>query len=146
MKNANQLKAFKEYATYLANQLKSRVPKDSGELRKSITVDWDSDGFEIDMADYATFVDKGVNGTGKNRGSEYSFKKKMPPISALKGFAKRKGLNVYALQKSIFKNGIKGTGFIEKSIGNTMERFGLDLASAIVEDFNESAKEIKNVK
>lgn len=49
----------------------------------------------IYMLDYWKFVDSGVNGTEKKRGSEYSFKKKNLSQTAMLDFIKRSGITEY---------------------------------------------------
>ena len=72
------------------------------------------------MADYGQYVDKGVNGTEKNWGSIYSYKKGQPTggkskfISSLQKWCAIKGIPkgaAFAIRRNIFKYGIAPTNF-----------------------------------
>lgn len=94
----------------------------------------------VSMEEYGTYIDEGVNGVGfektksgkadkrfkSNRsvvtGSPYSFKNKMPPISEIKPWATSKGLNPWAVQRSIFQKGIKGIHFFNEILDYEAER------------------------
>ena len=95
--------------------------------------------FQLKMSDYGDFVDQGVQGAGgvrkttskfgngnrgrifKNKGvgSPFRFKKKRPPLDAptdprawsLRRYAQSKGLNPFAVQESVFRQGIRATHF-----------------------------------
>lgn len=108
----------------------------TGNLIESITGDIEYKNGEytisVMMEEYGTYLDEGVNGTGfqktksgkadkrfkSNRnvvtGSPYSFKDKMPPLSAIKPWAIAKNLNPWAVQRSIFQKGIKGIHFFQE--------------------------------
>lgn len=104
-------KVAKEYTT----KLRRLVPQDTGNLANSINYIITDDGFEVDAPEYLDFIDKGVNGVKTSVGSIYSYTLKKPPIKKLQGWAKRKGLNVWALQNSIYNNGIRPQKFITKA-------------------------------
>lgn len=75
--------------------------------------------------DYWKFIDKGVSGAGGNKadgsawvnkgaGSPFSYRTKQPPIKRGEGisfWAYAKGLNEWAVAKSVFHSGIKATHF-----------------------------------
>lgn len=95
--------------------------------------------FKLIMDNYGTFLDEGVRGKGGtrkttsifgkgNKGrifkqnapqSPFSFKNKRPPLDSKEGpkawslrrWAQVKGLNPYAVQESVFRQGIKATRF-----------------------------------
>lgn len=69
---------------------------DTGNLINSIEYKVKDNVLYILMEPYGVFVDKGTR--GRNTGLP---DRKMPPISALKGWASRRGINVWALAKSI---------------------------------------------
>jgi hypothetical protein len=124
----------------------------TGKLIDSITGDIEYSNGEyvvsISMEEYGTYIDEGVNGTGfektksgkadrrfksnRNivRDSKYSFKDKMPPISAIKPWASAKGLNPWAVQRSIFQKGIKGIHFFEEVLNYEAERLADYIAEA----------------
>lgn len=101
-------KFFKDLTIYA----KSRT---SGKLQSSIKYTIDNDNLIgiVEMEDYGTFQDLGVNGKKQNNQSPYSFKSKRPPIDSLSKWANSKGINVWVLQKSIFEKGIKPKNFLE---------------------------------
>lgn len=124
----------------------------SGNLIESITGDIDyKDGeykFSVSIEEYGTFIDEGVNGVGfqktksgklDNRyksnktvvkDSPYSFKNKMPPINEIKPWATAKGLNPWAVQRSIFQKGIKGIHFFKEVIEYEAEKLADYIAEA----------------
>jgi hypothetical protein len=128
------LEAFRDKVVKESKQsLKRQKKTSSGRLFRSIKgspvkVTDNSLEFNINMADYGTFVDKGVSGTERKFKTPYSYKDKMPPMSALdnwivrkgiaprddKGrFIKRKSLQ-FLIARSIYKNGLKPTLFFTK--------------------------------
>jgi hypothetical protein len=128
------LEAFRDKVVKESKQSLKRQKKNaSGRLHKSIEgspvkVTDKSLEFNISMEDYGTFVDKGVSGVIKKYNTPYSYKDKMPPMSALdnwivrrgiaprdeKGqFIKRKSLQ-YLVARSIYLNGIKPSLFFTK--------------------------------
>lgn len=96
--------------------------------------------FQLFMDDYGDFIDKGVEGVGGRRadGSSYrkhrtdgifSFKRHgfAPPVNrssisggSLRQWAQRKGLNEYAVSKSIFHRGIKATHFFSDIVNDKL--------------------------
>lgn len=73
--------------------------------------------FRLLAADYYDYLNKGVSGARQVRsGTPYSYSTKKPPVSALKHWAKRKGLNEWAVRESIFQKGIKGTGYFDRAL------------------------------
>ena len=73
--------------------------------------------FRLLAADYYDYLNKGVSGARQARtGTPYSFSTKKPPVRALEGWAKRKGLNEWAVRESIFQKGIKGTGYFDRAL------------------------------
>lgn len=116
--------------------------------------------FQLKMSDYGDFVDQGVQGAGgvrkttskfgngnkgrifKNKGigSPFRFRKKKPPLDdktdpkawSLRRYAQVNGLNPFAVQESIFRQGIKRTNFytdvvtnkLIKTLATSLERAG----------------------
>lgn len=100
----------------------------SGKLLESIklgNIQKDSDRwlFTINMEDYGEFIDQGVNGIKKSWGSKFSYSNKKPPIDKIKPWAMSKGLNPFAVQTNIFKNGIKPTKFFENAYESEYDKF-----------------------
>lgn len=133
MKNLNQ--TLQEFADSLVQELKQNAPKNTGALANSIKATVTDNSISVEMLEYADFINKGVNGKENNRGSIYSFKNKRPPISAISSIAKSIGANPYALQNSIFKNGIKPSLFIDKTLTDTkINQLVDDIATSIIND------------
>lgn len=81
--------------------------------------------------DYWKFINSGVRGVGgqkkdggvwnqKGGSSPYSFHDKKPPKDALSLWAYVKGVNVWAVQKSIFHRGIRPTHFWDNVINQQL--------------------------
>lgn len=107
-----KLKEFgKDYVKILIRELKRLGKNSSGRLIKSIDYRIKEDAKEINIeilsADYLKFIDE-----GRKKGS-------YPPIKPLIAWTKIQGINeeaAYAIQKSIFKFGIKPTRVIQTVI------------------------------
>lgn len=117
-----------EYTT----KLRRLVPQESGALKNSINYNLTENGFEVDALEYLDYLDKGVNGINNRVGSIYSYTTKKPPIGSLKGWANRKGINVWALQNSIYNNGIRPRNFLgqadtEIDINAIVEAYSKDI-------------------
>lgn len=140
MDNLNQKKTIQQFANDLVKTLKNKVPKSSGNLAKSISADIDDTSVGIDALEYIKIVDKGISGKKNKRNTPFGFKNKKPPIKDLEGFAKKKGINVWALQKSIFNNGFKGKNFIEPTLDNEVDELADNMAAAVWDDFAASLK------
>jgi hypothetical protein len=112
----NNLQAeIEKSAKKVVKKIRLYAPTDQGDLRKSVKYVITNDGFEVDALPYLDFVDKGVNGIKNSVGSIYSYTLKKPPIKSLKGWSKRKGLNPYAVQNSLYYNGLKPKRFLRKA-------------------------------
>lgn len=135
MKRVNQLSTIQEFTNSLVNYLQTNSPKASGNLSKSFNGGYTIDGIEIGGLDYFKFIEQGVNGTEQSWGSTYSFSKKMIPISTIQSYADERGINVYALQKSIFKKGIKPKDIITSKLNNKLDDFGDDFLNSMWDDF-----------
>lgn len=135
----------------------------SKQLEQSIVFDIDRDGqtyrFELKMADYWKFVEEGVQGasaqggeyatrktkslfTGepagtpfKNKAPESMFKftDKAPPIDLLRTWASAAGLNVYAVQQGVFRQGIAPKHFYGEIVNP-------ELINELIDDLEKSAK------
>ena len=115
------------------------------------------------MADYGTFLDKGVSGNKKKQSfqdykgtkmsSPYSYTTKGPPIDILSKWIKRKGIKpkgfgrgrskntgqyisafAYLISRKIKRDGIKSLSFFQRPLGLGMEKFGGELLKAVKQD------------
>ena len=142
--------------------LKRKKKVVSSELLNSISfkLKKDNDSFTVQfmMADYGTFIDKGVSGTkkkrnyvnykGKTEKTPYAYTTKQPPMSLLdkwivrrgiaprdaKGrFISRKSLQ-FLIARKIFTQGIQGISFFQKPLQLEMRDFYNQVGKAIKED------------
>lgn len=123
---------IKKTADQYIKKLRLYAPNDTGDLRKSIRAKITNDGFEVDALPYLDFVDKGVNGIKNSVGSIYSYTTKKPRIDSLKAWSKKRGLNPYAVQNSLYYNGLKPKHFLRKidmefSIDNLVDAYSKDV-------------------
>lgn len=104
---------------------------------------------DINMEDYADFVDQGVSGTETRYNTPYAFRNKKPPVRFLQTWLKRQTGQfrardrrsvAFAIQNNIFKHGLKPSRFYRSPFeqlfrelpDDVIEAYGLD-----VEDFAE---------
>lgn len=129
----------------------------SGRLSASIRGEYTQRGRDFDitiyMADYADYVDKGVQGIGpgnKNTTSPYRFKFRYPSrthVAAIEAWIKAKnvtaiitkpkGLNIgpaYSIAMSIKKKGLSATNFKQRVIDSVLPKLTEELASALAKD------------
>lgn len=138
----NEFPTLSTYIDRLENELKSAAPRQTGALADSIqaTIDFEKGGFtvNVEMLDYGLFQDQGVNGTEKRWGSPYSFKSKTPPANAFNAPTLSAG---FAIARSIFKEGIKPTHFIDRTIDKYLPGLqdvaGDDLLEYLEKQFSE---------
>jgi len=136
-------------------------------LGKSIraVVSSDPNGFSVKfyMADYGTFLDKGVSGNkkkrsytnykGQNESSPYSYTTKGPPIDILSKWIKKKGIKpkglgrgrdkktgqflsgfAYLISKKIKREGIPSLSFFQKPLGLWYDRLKDDFLKEFKKD------------
>ena len=125
-------------------QIDNSFSDTTGNLRQSVkfTTDIFGESFvtELYLADYYDFINKGVRGaesTEKAPDSPYSYKDKQPPISALKEWSQRKGLDVWAVSKSIFNKGIKGRKYFDRVVENTKNG---EIHSLLIQDLKSAGQ------
>lgn len=113
----------------LVNSLASEGLQDSNlaqSIRYQVTAVEGGYRFELFFDEYGEFIDQGVSGKGgrksdggvwrnKASGSPYSFKTKKPPLrgddptQGIESWSNAKGLNMWAVQEAVFRQGIKAT-------------------------------------
>ena len=157
LKYNNLHKALEKFRDLVIEEAKSNLVSDgkdpNGSLYQSIEANPvktypNSLEFSIDMANYATFVDKGVSGTKKKYNTPYAYsgRFKMVPPSKLdkwmikKGiaprgirmvkFMTRKSLQ-YAIATSIYRNGLKPSLFFTKPF----EKYFKNIPTEIIDSF-----------
>jgi hypothetical protein len=96
---------------------------------------------------YGEFLDQGVTGRDssidghvKNGAYKYKKSKKRIPVSAVKKWAKQRGLNPWAVSMNIHRRGIKRSLFFSRPFELSMERFSDRFAEALQQD------EINNIQ
>jgi hypothetical protein len=133
--------------------LKGQNKVSSGNLYNSIKgsavkVSTNSIEFSIEMEDYGTFIDKGVNGKKTAYTTPYSFKDKMPPPSKLDKWIVKKGIAPrgengkfldrkslqFAIAKSIFNNGLKPSLFFTKPFEEQYKKLEGQLDNILFKD------------
>lgn len=105
-----------------------------GELLDSIgyTQAEDLDGeITFKMAEYGKFQDEGVNGEQIQHGSQFSFRGKWQGTAmALTAWAAEKGLNKWAVARTIQRDGIRPKKFFNDVIASRIEQLGTDITKA----------------
>ena len=175
MKTTNIERYLNSFGKQVVNRAKGNVQKAKGggtALEQSIRFEviTDADGFTVQfyMADYGTFVDKGVSGTKqqqkfkdyKNKviSSPYKYTNKQPPPGLLAKWISKKGIKgrdkksgrfisnmslAYIIGRAIKRDGIKGISFFQKPLGLGLKQFGKDLLSNVKEDIIEGLTTVK---
>ena len=150
MKTANIERYLNSFGKQVVNRAKGNVQKAKGggtALEQSIRFEivTDNDGFTVQfyMADYGTFVDKGVSGNkqqqkfkdykGKVITSPYKYTTKQPPPGLLAKWISKKGIKgrdkksgrfisnmslAFIIGRKIKRDGIKGISFFQKPFGS----------------------------
>ena len=165
MKTENIERYLNSFGKQVVNRAKGNIQKAKGggtALEQSISfkVITDPDGFKVQfyMADYGTFVDKGVSGNKKQQKfkdyknkvitSPYKYTTKQPPSGVLDKWVVRKGIAprdeggrfikrkslVFLIARKIKRDGIKGISFFQKPLALGLKQFGKDLLSNVKED------------
>jgi|SaaInl5LU_22_DNA_1037371.scaffolds.fasta_scaffold07368_4 hypothetical protein len=155
-----QLDKFKEALELFRNQVINeskqnlrKIGKGGGTLENSIEgtevkVTDRSLEFEIKMADYGVFQDKGVSGIKQKYNTPYSYTTKMPPPSKLDKWTVKKGIAPrddkgrfisrkslqFAIARSIFYKGIKPSLFFTKPFQKYAKGLPKELETAFALD------------
>ena len=165
MKTENIERYLNSFGKQVVNRAKGNIQKSKGggtALEQSIRFEviTDADGFTVQfyMANYGTFVDKGVSGNKKQQKfkdykdrvitSPYKYTTKQPPSGVLDKWVVRKGIAprdekgrfikrkslVFLIARKIKRDGIKGISFFQKPLALGLKQFGKDLLSNVKED------------
>jgi hypothetical protein len=175
METKNVERYLQSFGKQVVNRAKANLGKAKGggtKLAQTIKfeVDSDADGFVVKfyMADYGTFLDKGVSGNKKKQSfknyenqtesSPYSYKTKQPPPDILAKWISKKGLKgrdkktgrfishkslAFLIGRKIKRDGIPSLSFFQKPLGLGMKQFGKDLLGAITTDIIDSISTTK---
>tara|TARA_R100000655_G_scaffold55966_1_gene94101 strand:+ start:1339 stop:1932 length:594 start_codon:yes stop_codon:yes gene_type:complete len=109
-------------------------------------------GFRFGGAEkYWEFIDEGVKGSGgfkgsgrmRGQGSPFRFKTKQPPLSAILGWVKLKGLSgksqkgiAFAIARTIKQRGLERTQFYTKPINEELTKLPNDLLRGFGKDMD----------
>mgnify|MGYP006364330493 CR=1 FL=1 len=141
MESSNRHQSIASFFERYVSALKQEAPNNSGALSESINYTVNDNVISIEMMSYGEFLEEGINGTENNVGSIYSFKDKKPPISSIESYAKSIGANPFALQNSIFKNGIRPKTFIKDKLDSNLDTFADEYIEAYWEDYKTKEKQ-----
>ena len=168
-------KALNTFAKYVIQQSRTNLTKGkknaSDTLYNSISfkVVADSKGFSVQfyMADYGTFIDKGVSGNKQTRSykdykgqtitSPYQYTNKQPPSKLLDKWIVRRGIAPrdekgrfisrksisFLIARSIKVKGIKSTSFFQRPMELGLKNFSKDLLENVKEDIIEGLITVK---
>jgi hypothetical protein len=109
---------------------------------------------DINMEDYADFVDQGVSGIETKYNTPYSFKNKKPPVKFLQTWLKRKTGKflardrrsaAFAIQNNIFKHGLKPSRFYRTPFNKSFKELPDDVVEAYGLDVEDFAEFVLNV-
>ena len=175
MDTKNVERYLNSFGKQVVNRAKANLGKAKGGSTNLATtikfeVKPDADGFVVKfyMADYGTFLDKGVSGNkkkqsfknyeNKTESSPYSYTTKQPPPNILSKWIKKKGIKgrdkksgrfisnlslAFLIGRKIKRDGIKSLSFFQKPLGLGMKQFGKDLLGAITTDITDKLSTIK---
>jgi len=142
----NTKESLEKFKRFVAQQSRSRLSKakknDSKGLYKKLggvlKVSPNSFNLSWDLG-YGTFQDKGVSGTEKKYDTPYSYKSKMPPISPLADWAKRKGIRLRDDKGKFQKGNYKTIGFL---IARSIQKKGLKPSLFFTKPFEQGFKKL----
>ncbi|QDP49289.1 MAG: hypothetical protein Unbinned3065contig1007_3 [Prokaryotic dsDNA virus sp.] len=170
MKTDNIERFLKSFGKYIIKQSRTNLTKGKKNVTKDLydslnfKIITDNKGFTIEfsMAEYGTFVDKGVSGNqnkrqykdymGKKVPSPYKYTTRQPPSGILEKWISARGLKgrdargryitnksfAFLIARSIKAKGIKGISFFQRPMELGLKRFGSDLLNALKGDISES--------
>jgi hypothetical protein len=170
MKTQNIERYLNSFGKYIIKQSRTNLTKGKKNVSKDLynslqfQVLPDKKGFVIQfsMAEYGTFVDKGVSGNDKRReykdylgttvSSPYKYTTKQPPSGILEKWISARGLKgrnakgrfitnksfAFLIARSIKAKGIQGISFFQRPMELGLKKFGGDLLNALKGDIKES--------
>lgn len=127
-------KAIGEFIERVVENINKKDVIDTGNIT-NITAEDTGKGFQIIAPAYLDFQSKGVNGTEVNHNSPYSFKdgpENAPSPKALESWSERRGLNAFAVSKSIQKKGITPKNLWEGEVEKLADDVGEEIANSIL--------------
>ena len=173
MNTENIQRYINSFGQQVVNRAKGILQKKKGgktRLEKTISFELVpiDEGYSVRffMADYGTFVDKGVSGTkqtqkfqnyqGKVISSPYKYTNKQPSSRVLDKWIVKKGIAprdkegkflsrksiTFLIARSIGKKGIKIISFFQKPLGLGLKQFGSDLLKNVKEDIIENLNKV----
>tara|TARA_R100000458_G_C8234729_1_gene215405 strand:- start:428 stop:964 length:537 start_codon:yes stop_codon:yes gene_type:complete len=165
MKTENIERYLNSFGKQVVNRAKGNVQRAKGggtSLEESLRFEVvkEQDGFSVNfyMADYGTFVDKGVSGNktirkfksykGNTETSPYKYTTKQPPSGVIDKWTVRKGIAprdeggrfikrkslVFFIARSIKRHGIQGISFFQKPLGLGIKQFGGEMLENVKND------------
>ena len=146
------LQVKSEWGMETVNAIKAKIEQEdaifSSQLLNSITftqeVSLDGD-VKFIMADYGQFIDEGVNGLTTQWGSQFSFKGNWKGTAAAVGdWAAAKGLNQWALGRSIQDKGIKPRKFFTSVVEARIPDLATMLETAYTTYLNQQTNRQQN--
>ena len=179
MDTKNIERYLNSFGKQVVNRAKGILQKKKGggtNLEKSLKykVIVTSNGYSLQffMADYGTFLDRGVSGNrntvrfknfeNKDEVSPYAYTTKGPPIDILSKWIKKKNIKpkglgrgrdkktgqfvsgfAYLISKKIKREGINSLAFFQKPLGLGLKQFGPKLGESFVNDVIDGVKNAK---
>ena len=171
MKTDNIQRYLESLGKYVVKQSRTRLTKAKKNVNKELynsinfKVVPENDGFSLQffMADYGTFVDKGVSGNkkerrykdyqGKTKITDYKYTTKSPPIDIISKWIKKRGIKpqgiergrskitgqyisglAYLISAKIKSQGIQGISFFQRPLELALKKFPEEMIGAVTED------------
>jgi len=147
--------ALERFARAVVKQARTNLTrgghKFTGDLSKSlenweVKVTQNSIYLSFSMEEYGDYQDRGVKGAANfkshkmARYTPYKYKDKMPPTKDLKKWSRSKGLNEFAVARSIYQKGIPQTLFFTRAFEGQFD----NLPETILEVFGNNIDEMIN--
>jgi hypothetical protein len=146
----DEIKKFRDYVIKQSRSNLTKLKKNASKelynsLKGTITEEGDNTDLVFTMLYYGKFQDLGVDGKKVKHGSEFSFKDKMPPPSALDKWIVKRGISPrdkkgrfmtrkqvqYMIARGIYYKGIKRSLFFTKPFEAGYKRAGKDFQRAL---------------
>ena len=173
MDTANIERYLNSFGKQVVNRAKGNLQKAKGggtALEQTIRFEVvaDAEGFSVQfyMAEYGSYLDKGVSGNkqkqqykdylGKIINSPYKYTNKQPPPNILAKWISKKGMKgrdkktgrfishmslAFIIGRKIKRDGIKSLAFFQKPLGLGMKQFGAELLGNVKEDIIDTLNE-----